>query len=97
MRNAKSTEQLLPLHELLDLRLYDPVQRALLRTFILVVTLFPHSTHCSRTRNAKHARHPPSLLVLPSERGQQRAPPPHLAQQLALRHWSSDHVGGGDA
>ena len=32
-----------------------------------------------------------------SERGQQRALPPHLAQQLALRHRPSDHVGGGDA
>ena len=32
-----------------------------------------------------------------SERGQQRALPPHLAQQLALRHRPGDHVGGGDA
>ena len=32
-----------------------------------------------------------------SERGQQRALPPHLAQQLALRHRPGDHVSGGDA
>lgn len=37
------------------------------------------------------------IAAYASERGQQRAPPPHLAQQLALRHRPGDHVSGGDA